>query len=102
MEQSCARLLRLTGIAEAPPLPPILPADPPRLARVTCTVTAATRSFGFLRHYRGGEVIPRANTLIAMDGEAEIRTPHDDCLLVMPTPMVPRGHTAVRLARFAD
>ncbi len=102
MEQSCARLLRLTGIAEAPPLPPILPADPPRLARVTCTVTAATRSFGFLRHFRGGEVIPRANTLIAMDGEAEIRTPHDDCLLVMPTPMVPRGHTAVRLARFAD
>ena len=101
MEQTCLRLLRLAGMVEPrPPLPPIAPAPPPRLARVSRTVTAATRSFAFLREFRGGEVIPRANTLIALDGEAEIRTPHDDCLLVMPTPLVPRGHTAVRLARF--
>lgn len=103
MEQACLRALRLAGMVEPrPPLPPIVPAPPPRLARVSRTVTAATRSFAFLRPFRGGEVIPRANTLIALDGEAEIRTPHDDCLLVMPTPMVPRGHTAVRLARFVD
>ncbi|WP_198373176.1 M14 family metallopeptidase [Roseomonas rosulenta] len=103
MEQACLRLLRLAGLVEPrPPLPPIAPAPPPRLARVTRTITAATQSFAFLRDFRGGEVIPRANTLIALDGEAEIRTPHDDCLLVMPTPMVPRGHTAVRLARFVD
>jgi len=38
--------------------------------------------------------------VIAQDGAREIRTPHDDCLLVMPTPIAPRGHTAVRLARF--
>ena len=25
------------------------------------------------------------DTLIAMDGTVEIRTPHDDCLLVMPS-----------------
>jgi predicted deacylase len=103
MEQSCLRLLRLAGVIEPQaPLPPMAPAPPPRLARVSRTVTAATRSFAFLRDFRGGEVIPRANTLIALDGEAEIRTPHDDCLLVMPTPMVPRGHTAVRMARFVD
>lgn len=103
MEQACLRLLRLTGLVAAhPALPPIAPAPPARLARVTRTVTAATRGFAFLRDFRGGEVIPRANTLIAMDGETEIRTPHDDCLLVMPTPMVPRGHTAVRMARFVD
>jgi succinylglutamate desuccinylase len=103
MEQCCLRLLRLAGMVEAhPALPPIAPAPPSRLARVTRTVTAATRSFAFLRDFRGGEVIPRANTLIAMDGETEIRTPHDDCLLVMPTPMVPRGHTAVRMARFVE
>ncbi len=35
-----------------------------------------------------------------MDGAAEIRTPHDDCLLVMPSLRPSRGHTAVRLARF--
>jgi succinylglutamate desuccinylase len=100
MEQVCRRVLHLTGqAADGRRLAP-LPA--PRLARVSHTVTAATRSFAFLRDFRGGEVIARANTLIALDGEAEIRTPHDDCLLVMPTPMVPRGHTAVRLARFVE
>lgn len=103
MEQTVARALRQAGMAgpEAP-LAPILPAPAPRHARVTRTVTAMTRSFTFLREFRGGEVIPRRNTLIAMDGDEEIRTPHDDCLLVMPTPLVPRGHTAVRLARFED
>ena len=40
------------------------------------------------------------DTLIAMDGTVEIRTPHDDCLLVMPSLRPSRGHTAVRLARF--
>jgi predicted deacylase len=102
MEQACLRLIRLAGIMEPQALPPIAPAPPPRLARVSHTVTSATRSFAFVRDFRGGEVIQHANTLIALDGEAEIRTPHDDCLLVMPTPMVPRGHTAVRLARFVE
>lgn len=103
MEQTCARALRVLGaVAADAPLPAIEPAPPPRRARVTHTVTAATRSFTFLREFRGGEVIRRRNTLIAMDGEEEIRTPHDDCLLVMPTPLVARGHTAVRLARFLD
>lgn len=103
MEQVCARLLHHAALlAPGAPLPPIDPAPLPRRAVVTQTVTAATRSFTFLRDFRGGEVIRQRNTLIAMDGEEEIRTPHDDCLMVMPTPMVPRGHTAVRLARFID
>lgn len=101
MDLACARLLRQLGMARPgdalPPDPPALQA--PRHAVVTRTVTAASRDFAFVREFRGGEVIPARNTLIALDGEEEIRTPHDDCLLVMPTPMVPRGHTAVRLAR---
>lgn len=96
-EQATLRLLRAQGMidwqpASAPP--------PPRLARVTRTVTAATDSFAFVRDFRGGDVVPARNTIIALDGTAEIRTPHDDCLLVMPTPHPPAGHTAVRLARF--
>jgi len=59
-----------------------------------------TDDFAFVRDFQGGEVIPARNTIIALDGTAEIRTPHDDCLLVMPTPHPPSGHTAVRLARF--
>jgi hypothetical protein len=72
---------------------------PPALWDVTQTVVAMTRSFTFTAPFRGGDVIPRAGTLIARDGGVEIRTPHDDCLLVMPSPRVMRGHTAVRLAR---
>ena len=80
-------------------LVPVTPLPPGRLAHVTRTVTAQTDNFTFLRGYRGGEVIVERNTLIALDGEIEIRTPHDDCLLVMPSPRTLRGHTAVRLAR---
>jgi len=71
-----------------------------RCAEVTLAVTAITNSFAFIRAFHGGEVIPTRNTLIAMDGTTEIRTPHDDCLLVMPSLRPSRGHTAVRLARF--
>ena len=71
-----------------------------RCAEVTRAVTAVTSSFAFVQAFRGGDVVPRRNTLIAVDGTAEIRTPHDDCLLVMPTLRASRGHTAVRLARF--
>ena len=67
--------------------------------QVTRCVAAASRHFAFTQPFRGGEVIPRAGTPIARDGEAEIRTSHDDCMLVMPSPRVMRGHVAVRLAR---
>jgi succinylglutamate desuccinylase len=101
MERTAAGLLRRLGMAEdGAALPPEEALPPGRLARVTRTVTAQTPDFAFLREFRGGEVIPRRNTLIALDGETELRTPHDDCLLVMPSPRVMRGHTAVRLARF--
>lgn len=101
MERAAARLLRHLGMAEeGAKLPPDKPCPPARLARVTRTVTAQSSDFAFLRSFRGGEVIPRRNTLIALDGEQELRTPHDDCLLVMPSPRAMRGHTAVRLARF--
>lgn len=103
MDLCAARALRLSAMAlPGADLPPDGALVPPRRAVVTRTVTARTGGFTFLRDFRGGEVIPARNTLIALDGGEEIRTPHEDCLLVMPTPLVPRGHTAVRLARFLD
>ena len=101
-QASVDALLRETGLAD-PPVPapaPISAPAPVRRAEVTTTVTAATGGFTFLQSFRGGDVVPRRNTLIALDGAAEIRTPHDDCLLVMPSLRPSRGHTAVRLARF--
>jgi hypothetical protein len=105
MEVVAARLLRLVGTVAADD-PRLVPAAEPttasRLARVTRTVTARTRGFTFLRPFRGGHVVPLRNTLIALDGEDEIRTPHDDCLLVMPSLRAMPGQTAVRLARFVE
>jgi hypothetical protein len=69
---------------------------------VTLTVTATTGGFSFVKPFRGGDVVPRRDTLIATDGSAEIRTPYDDCVLIMPSLYPSRGHTAVRLARFLD
>jgi hypothetical protein len=80
------------------PDPP--PPGPPRLAQVTRTVTAMTDAFAFVQDFPSGAVIPARNTLIATDGGAEVRTPHDDCLLVMPALSAQRGQTAVRMARF--
>lgn len=101
MFASVAGLLRhldmTTAHAALPPPPPV---TKPRFAEVTMVVTAATGNFAFVQPYRGGEIIPRRNTLIALDGDTGIRTPHDDCLLVMPSLRPSRGHTAVRLARF--
>ena len=101
MLATVAGLLRHFGMA--PPSHPALPPSPPkrqRFAEVTMAVSAASGSFAFVQSWHGGEVIQRRNTLIALDGMAEIRTPYDDCLLVMPSLRPSRGHTAVRLARF--
>jgi hypothetical protein len=68
---------------------------------VTHVVTANTGTFSFIHPYRGGDVIEARDTLIGVDGATEIRTPHEQCLLVMPSLRPSRGHTAVRLARFA-
>ncbi len=97
---SVAGLLRHLGMAhDHPALPPPGRPAPGRFAEVTMTVTVSTAGFSFVQPFRGGEVIPRRNTLLALDGAAEIRTPYDDCLLVMPSLRPSRGHTAIRLAR---
>jgi predicted deacylase len=98
---SVAGLLRhLDVVAPDAPLPAAPVPATTRVATVTMAVTAMTSSFAFAETYRGGDIIPRRDTLIAMDGDTEIRTPHDDCLLVMPSLRPSRGHTAVRLGRF--
>ncbi len=96
-------LLRATGTISRHPALPLPPAEPPtpRFAIVAETIVANTDAFAFVRPWRGGEIVPRQNTLLAVDGESEIRTPFPDCLLVMPNLRACRGHTAVRLARLA-
>lgn len=68
-------------------------------AMVTDNVVARSASFAFAEPYQGGHVIPSAGTVIATDGEDEICTPYDHCVLIMPNLCVRRGQLAVRLAR---
>lgn len=101
MVAAVAGLLRHLDMCPAcPALPASRPPVSQRIAEVTQAVTAASNGFAFVQPWRGGDIIADRNTLIALDGEAEIRTPYDECLLVMPSLRPSRGHTAVRLARF--
>jgi hypothetical protein len=72
---------------------------PQRFVEVTEAVTITTDRFAFAQPYRGLETIAAAGTLIAMDGDREVRTPYDDCILIMPSKRLWAGQTAVRLAR---
>lgn len=67
---------------------------------VTHRITAKSDNFRFSGEFGGLEVIPRAGTVIARDGRNAIRTPYDNCALIMPTRRIARGQTAVRLGRF--
>jgi predicted deacylase len=77
-----------------------LPMPAQKVIEITDVVTIATDAFAFAVPVHGLAVVPAAGTLLARDGDAEIRTPCDDCVLVMPTRRPKRGETAVRLGRF--
>jgi hypothetical protein len=73
-----------------------------RVVEVTATVTIASDDFRFTIPVRGLQTIARAGTVYANDGGTNIATPHDDCVLIMPTRHPKRGETAVRLGRYID
>lgn len=73
-----------------------------RVVEVTERVTVDSEAFAFAEAYRGMDVIPRAGTVIATDGDRAVRTPYDDCVLVMPSKRLWPGQTAVRLGRFTS
>jgi len=70
-----------------------------RLIEVTQAVTIDSDEFRFAAAYVGMEVIARAGTVIGHDGEREVLTPYDDCVLIMPSKRLRKGETAVRLGR---
>jgi predicted deacylase len=70
-----------------------------RVVEVTEAVTVADGRFRFAEDFQGLERIPRAGTVIAYDGGRPVRTPYDDCVLIMPSRRLAPGLTAVRLGR---
>lgn len=53
----------------------------------------------FVENFTGLECIPSAGTTIATDGNRDIITPYDDCVLIMPAHHLAKGQTAVRLGK---
>ncbi len=77
-------------------------ASPQRVVEVVGPVTIATDRFRFVDEFRGMEVIPRAGTVIGYDGDQEVRTPFDECVLIMPSLRRRKGESAVRLGRYVS
>jgi predicted deacylase len=98
------RFLKVTGVVDAAWVDSRLKLKPPprqRVVRVTQAVTASSQDFRFARSWKGLEVLEKAGTVVATDGDKVWRTPYDDCVLVMPsTAHVKPGNTMVRLGRY--
>jgi predicted deacylase len=71
-----------------------------RIIQVTSAVTITGENFEFVQDFRGLEVLPQKGTLIGREDGREVRTPYDDCVLIMPSRRLVKGQTAVRLGRY--
>jgi predicted deacylase len=100
------RFLRTTGTLDEASVESRLRLKPPavqRVVRVTEPVVARSMDFRFALPVRGLQVVPKAGTAVAVDGEKTWRTPYDDCVLVMPSLRhLKPGTTMVRLGRYDD
>lgn len=100
-----ARFLVASGAVDAADLPAGWrqedPARGQQLLEVTHAVTVgAGEPPRFARAWGNGSRVPAAGTLIGWTGGAEVRTPYDDCVLIMPTLVhATAGATLVRFAR---
>jgi predicted deacylase len=102
-EDATFRLMLHSGLLSAEQLPVgwQLCSPPARWKLdVTGAVVARTMGFRFVREFEDLECIARQGTPIAEDGGEVVTTPHDDCVLVMPSlRQLREGVTVVRLAR---
>ena len=73
-----------------------------RTIEVTEAVTITGEGFEFVENFRGLEVLPEKGSLIGRDATREVRTPYENCVLIMPSRRLVRGQTAVRLGRYID
>ncbi len=72
-----------------------------RVVHVTEAVVAKSMNFRFPYLFNGLEVIPKAGTVVATDGDKTWKTPYDDCVMVMPSlSHLKPGTTVLRLGRY--
>jgi predicted deacylase len=102
-KQSTLRFLRHFGMIDGALLDAHLdpePLPPQCVIEVTEVVTIGSDDFAFAVPVHGLAIVAKAGTLLATDGGADVYTPYDDCVLIMPTRRPKKGETAVRLGRF--
>lgn len=100
--QTTLRFLKHCGTVDPTFLDAHISGSPPpqKFVTVTGPVTIKHDDFQFVDDFQGMEVIAKAGTIIAHDGDEAVRTPYDDCVLIMPSRRMSAGQTAVRLGRF--
>ena len=76
------------------------PTPPQKVIEVTSVVTIVSDAFEFAFPATALGVVAKGGTVLARDGDADIVTPYDNCVLIMPTRRPKKGETAVRLGRF--
>ncbi len=104
-KETLVRFLAHAGIADAAWAKRYLPKKKPapqRLIEVTHAITIKSPEFRFAENYRGLEVIAKKGSVLAHDGAELVRTPYDECVLIMPSRRLLPGQTAVRLGRYLD
>ena len=104
-QQSMLRFLRHFGIVDRARIDPFIdPATvpPQRVIEITDLITITSAAFAFALPVQGMMTIAPGGTLLARDGDRDIRTPYDDCVLIMPARRPKQGETAVRLGRYVD
>jgi len=96
------RFLSMSGVIFEETAAPYLSAHPlvkQNFVEVSGPYTIKTNSFRFVERYVGLEVIPTAATIIAYDGEEPLKTPYENCVLIMPSRRQLPGDTAVRFGK---
>jgi predicted deacylase len=98
-----ARFLQVSGVVDAKDLPEdwiLASPEVMHVVRVTEPVVATSMDFKFADAYTGLEIIPKAGTVIGWSEGKAVRTPYDNCMLVMPSVRQLRpGVTVVRFGR---
>lgn len=97
------RFLCMLGMVSEETAAPHLRVQPPteqRFVEVSTPYTIKSEKFSFAEPYVGLEEISTEGTVIAYDGDQAVKTPYDNCVLIMPSRRQMQGDTAVRFGKF--
>lgn len=100
------RFLVQQGVVDARTVQPFLAEKTPlrqRFIEITHSIAARSMQFSFAIDVKGLDIISKAGTVIAYDGDLEVTTPYDNCVIVQPSLRhLGPGVTVMRLGRMVD